>query len=78
MINYNVIDTIWVKIKTCTKASEVFEIIENLNERNDPTIGEWQVAENWTGKSHILEVTCQYTNEDGKLWADIEDLCFEA
>lgn len=78
MVNYDAINKIWAKIKACTKSSEVFEIIEDLNGWNNPVLGEWQVAENWTDESHILEVTCQYIDENGEHWADIEDLCFEA
>ena len=78
MVNYDAINKIWAKIKACKKSSEVFEIIEDINGWNNPILGEWQVAENWTNKSHILEVTCQYINENGEHWAYIEDLCFEA
>ena len=78
MINYDATNKIWAKIKACTKSSEVFEIIEDLNEQNNPLLGEWQVAENWTDKAHILEITCQYIDKDGKHWADIEDLYFGA
>lgn len=77
MVNYDTINKIQAKIKACKKPSEVFEIIEDLNERNNPALGEWQVAENQTNKVHALEVTCQY-NKDGKLWTDIEDLYFKA